>query len=176
MSNVLSKIISTSVENGFLYVKALVLGTNVSKANVSLPFGVDSRPQPNMKGFIASSQIRGDNAFLGVLNQTITTNEGEIKIYSLKSDNSLSFYIYCKNDGICEISGVGKTDNLVSYADLKSGFDQLRNDLNNFVNIFNTHVHAGVTTGGGSSGATATPGSSSSADISNCKIDNISTK
>jgi hypothetical protein len=67
----------------------------------------------------------------------------------------------------------GDAYNMVRYQELETAFNQLKSDLNNFISIFNAHTHAGVTTGGGTSGVTATSGTSSSADITPAKIDEI---
>lgn len=65
------------------------------------------------------------------------------------------------------------SDNAVRFSELKTGFDQLKQDFNNLVTVFNTHLHSGVTPGGGVSAITTITGSSSSASINDAKIDNI---
>lgn len=60
----------------------------------------------------------------------------------------------------------GTSNFAVKYTELKTAFDLLRTELNNFVTIFNAHVHGGVTTGSGNSGSTSTPGIPATADMS----------
>lgn len=61
--------------------------------------------------------------------------------------------------GTTQVELNGNTNFAVKYTELKTAFDQLKSDLN-------SHVHTGVTTGGGSSGPPATP---SVADMSPSK-------
>jgi hypothetical protein len=67
----------------------------------------------------------------------------------------------------------GNTNFAVKYTELKSAFDQLKQDLNSLVSAYNGHTHpvAGVMTGPGSvtSAVTVAQGSSSSADMSSSK-------
>jgi len=73
--------------------------------------------------------------------------------------------------GIIELNG--NADFVTAYTDLKIAFDQLKTDLNNFITIFNAHIHSGVTTGPGSSGSSPTPGTPSTADMSGAKVDTV---
>jgi hypothetical protein len=65
------------------------------------------------------------------------------------------------------------TDFAVAYTDLKTAFDKLKTDLNNFISVFNSHVHPGVTAGGASTSATITPGTASTADMSASKVEKV---
>lgn len=84
-------------------------------------------------------------------------NEGEKYLYS-KDENS---FIKIKNDGTIEING--DADYAVRFNELKTGFDQLKSDFNNFL----IHVH-------GSSGTPPVPPAvPSSASIDNSKVDEV---
>lgn len=77
-----------------------------------------------------------------------------------------------KQDGNIDINGA--SDFAVAYNDLKTAFDQLKSDYDNFVTTkYNLHAHTGVTVGGGSTGATATVGAASTADMSPAKVSTV---
>ena len=84
----------------------------------------------------------------------------------IKNDKS---EIILKDDGIVEING--NADFAVAFNDLKTAFDQLKNDFNNFVTIkYNLHVHPGVLSGGASTAVTPATGTATAADMSNAKV------
>jgi hypothetical protein len=62
------------------------------------------------------------------------------------------------------------TNFLASYTELKAGFDQLKQDLNTFISVYNGHTHTIPT---GNSGTPSSPGVNSSASINNSKITGI---
>jgi len=66
--------------------------------------------------------------------------------------------------GSTQIELNGNTDYAIKYNNMKTAFDTLRTDLNNFITVFNAHAH-------GNSGASppATPGIPSVADMSNAQ-------
>jgi hypothetical protein len=61
----------------------------------------------------------------------------------------------------------GDTDFAVRYSELESAFNQLKQDLNAFILVYNTHSHSAF---GGPPSAT---GLDSAADISGAKIEEI---
>lgn len=61
-------------------------------------------------------------------------------------------------------------DYAVRYNELKTAFDQLVQDFNNLVTVFNAHTQP-VT--GSTAGAPVTPGVPSTADMSNAKIEKL---
>lgn len=65
------------------------------------------------------------------------------------------------------------TDYAVRYNELKTQLDQLKTDLGIFINIYNTHTHSGVQAGGSSTGNPSATGTNTTANFTNCKIDNI---
>jgi phage gp45-like len=114
---------------------------------------------------------------------------GEKKIYALDSSNNVVAWIYLKSDGSIrldngtgslEITAAGDvknndgTDWAIQFTEMKTAFDALKSDLNNFITTkYNAHIHGGVTTGSGSTAATLTTGSASSADMANSKVDTV---
>jgi len=60
---------------------------------------------------------------------------------------------------------------MVRFNELQSGFDAAVNKLNSLIAKYNTHVHSGVTTGPGSSGATPSTETTTSANVDGAKIE-----
>ena len=65
------------------------------------------------------------------------------------------------------------TKSAVSFPQLKAQFDQLTSDFNSLVNLYNAHVHPGVTTGPGSTAVTVSLGSVSTASVDAAESDTI---
>lgn len=75
------------------------------------------------------------------------------------------------NANLVELAEAGATDFAVAFTDMKAAFDQLKADLNSFINtIFNLHTHPAP---GGATGVPATLGTSSTADMSGAKVDKV---
>jgi hypothetical protein len=109
--------------------------------------------------------------FIGTL-QNQEVGEGEILIYSRDSDGNVAAKVYCDKDGNVIIND--DSDNAVRFSELKSGFDTLKDDFNNFISTaYNVHVHSGVTPGPSSTGPTLNVGSSTAASVDNSKIEEI---
>jgi len=95
--------------------------------------------------------------------------EGEKKIYSINSGDIAAF-INLLSTGTIEING--NTDFAVRFGALETAFNELKTDFNNFVSTtYNLHNHPTAPTGPISTPSVT--GSSSSADISGAKIDEI---
>lgn len=101
---------------------------------------------------------------------TPTVNEGEKEIYSTDTaGTSKAATILLKNDGTIEI--LDNTDFAVRYSDLETAFNELKSDFNTFIGVFNAHIHPDPVSG--NTGAPTTTGSTSTADITGAKIDEI---
>jgi len=102
-----------------------------------------------------------------------TLNRGEKKIYSLDSSNNIQACIRFKNDGTLVLNE--GADWAVQYTALKSAFDQLKSDLNAMISEWNTFATAYAPGGPAGIGTppTANNVSSSSADMSSAKIEDI---
>lgn len=97
---------------------------------------------------------------------------GEKIIYSVDENRTIKASVRFKVDGTLVLNE--GTDWAVQYTALKSAFDQLKSDLNTFISVFNAHVHTSACTAGGTPTlVSTTSGSTSSADMSNAKIEEI---
>jgi hypothetical protein len=146
---------------------------DVQTAIQTAPYGIDANPIKDMVAVYAETSEKGRPVIIGFLNKNQLADKGELRLYSTDSDGEVKFYTWLKKNGTMEIGGNSK--NMVRYQELEAGFNQLKEEFNALVTIFNTHTHSGVTTGMGASGTTATPGVSSTASIAGAKIDEIKT-
>jgi hypothetical protein len=122
--NIISKILSTTTETGIRIIKVLGIGKNVKTVYNSQPFGIDSTPKKNFKGVVIDTASTGESVLIGLLNQEVKTEEGEIRLYSIKANDTESFYVYLKKDGTCEIGG--NTNFAVKYNELKAEYDKTK--------------------------------------------------
>jgi len=137
------------------------------------PYGIDSCPVKDLVAVYGPTSESGKTVILGYFNRQQLAAAGETRLFSTNAQGELQFYAWLKADGTMEIGGNSK--NMVRYQELETAFNELKDDFNTLVSTFNAHTHTGVTPGVGSSGSTATPGTSSAADISPAKIDEIKT-
>lgn len=174
---ILSKVISSTIEKGRLIIKVLGLGTSDIKTVYNLmPFGLDSRPVKNMRGIYSNTGIKGEKVLVGFIFNNVTVDEGETKIFSTNTSGVEQFTILLKNDGNCELGG--NTDNLSRHSVLQTQIHQLRDDFNDLVTAFNSHVHPTAAIGSPSTPTPipdVIPASSSIIDITTAKIDNVKT-
>lgn len=178
------KIISTSIKSAIRIVKFLRYGkSDVQEVQQALPYGLDSNPVKDMIALHAETGQVGKSAVIGYLNLNAVAEVGGTRMYSTDEDGAVQFAIYLRADGTAEVGG--DTDFMVRYSELESAFNELKSDFNDFVTKHNqllteykVHVHPGVTSGSSSTGATVstqTPASSTTADISGAKIEEIKT-
>lgn len=132
------------------------------------PPGEDSNPPDGAKVLIADVGRAYKIATAADDNIEPSTAEGEKKLYSI-SDGAIAAFINFLGSGIIEING--NNDFAVRYNELETGFNQLKTDFNNFVTTYNTHSHATAPTGPVS--PPSATGSSSSADISAAKVEEV---
>jgi hypothetical protein len=137
------------------------------------PFGDDSNPVKDMVAVYSETTEKGKGVIIGYLNKDLQAAVGEKRLYSTDTDGALSFYLWLKNDGTCLVGG--DSDNMVRYSKLEEAFNELKDDFNTLVNTYNAHTHTGVTAGPGSTGTTPATGTTSAADITPSKIDEIKT-
>lgn len=140
------------------------------------PFGIDSRAIKDMVAIHAQTGVSGESVVIGFINKDCIAAIGENRIFSTDENGVSSTYIHLKNDQTMEIGG--NTDFMVRYSELENAFDELKNDHNDLVTAFNSHMHATAATGPPSiptpipSSIPATP---STADITGAKIEEIKT-
>lgn len=171
----LVKIISTEFDNlSRRVVKLLRLGrSDVQTSLEAGPYGVDSNPIKNMVALYIKTGEKGKTVIIGYINKNQQAAPGEHRIYSTDTAGVEKAYAWLRADGTIEING--DDDNMVRYSELKTAFDELKSDFNALVTKYNAHVHPGVTAGGASTAPTTSSGSSSTADMSGAKIDEVKT-
>jgi hypothetical protein len=130
-------------------------------AEVYQGHGIVSRPSNKTKGI----RIRLGSLSIIIAAYTYGVdppeNPGATKIYATDADGAEKGSHLLDSDGT-HIFNEGE-DFAVRFSALKTAFDELQSK-------FNSHVHSGVSTGGGSSAVTPTP---STADISGAKVEEI---
>lgn len=133
------------------------------------PPGEDSNPPDGAKVLIIDVGRAYKIAIAADDNVSPSMAAGEKKLYSI-SDGAIAAFINFLTSGIIEING--NNDFAVRYNELESGFNELKTDFNNFITtVYNTHSHATAPTGPVS--PPSATGSSSSADISAAKVEEV---
>lgn len=102
-----------------------------------------------------------------------TLERGEKKIYSLDSSNTIQACVRFKGDGTLILNE--GTDWAIQFTEMKSAFDQLKNDFDAFVGKYNSHGHSYFPgpLAAAISSPTTDQGSTSTADMSNAKIESV---
>ncbi len=162
--NVVAKVISTVVKEGFRKIKLLGFGKNDVKELYELsPYGTDANPIKGMEAVYMETADKGKLVVVGYINTNRLAAVGEHRTFSTNAQGTQKFYIWQKADGTCEIGG--NTKHLTRFEELETGFNQLKQDFNSFL----THVHGGAGT------PPAPPALPSTASISGAKINEIKT-
>jgi len=165
----LVKTLSFVVENGRRVVKFLRYGKNDTRTAIqSAPAGIDAGPIKNLVAVYARTEKKGNPVIIGYLNKNAISKPGELRFYSQDSDGNELVYLYLNENGIIELGG--NTDFAVKYNELKTAFDQLKSDFNNLVTVYNSHIH---TAPSGPTSTTPSTGTSSAADMTSSKVDNV---
>lgn len=157
------------------FVKVRVLGKNdIRTATAILPPGIDSKNVKDSTAIIADTGNIDENIILGYTFQSDKTNEGETRIFATDNKGVEVFSIYLKNDGTVEFGG--DSDNFVRFSNLQTGFNELKDKVNDFIVKYNSHTHpylnvtVPATTSVNTSQSTPT-----TATIAGAKIDEIKT-
>lgn len=173
----LVKIISTEVNAlAERVVKFLRFGLNdVQTAVQAAPYGVDSNPIKDMIAIYGATSDKGKPVIIGYINKNQLADVGEHRIFSTDENGVLKTYIWLQADGIMEVGG--SVDFMVRFSELKAGFDELKDDLNDMKSKWNTFAAAYVPGGPTPVGTppTASTSSVSTASINDSKIDEIKT-
>lgn len=140
--------------------------------------GFESRPVKDMIAVYARTGHDGDDMVIGYLVKNAITDVGESRMFSTDEDGNEVFSIHLKNDGTAEIGG--DADNMVRYSKLEEAFNQLKQDFDNHVSNYNSHIHITTATVGpsavpGTISPTVSSSTPSTADITPAKIDEIKT-
>lgn len=146
------------------------------------PYGSDSRPTQNTAVAYSTTQIDGGEIIIGCLNKNRKAEIGEHRLFCTDKDGAYKFSLWLRADGTILIGDSDEpgdyTNFSVSYNELKSDLDALKQSYNLLVSAFNTHMHATAGTGPPSP-PTPIPGSipvdPNSTDFSNIKNEKIKT-
>lgn len=94
----------------------------VKTAKECSPFGEDSSPLENMVAIYADTSNNSESVIIGYINSNQLAGPGEKRIFSLKTDGSLSTSVWLKTDETIEIGG--NTNTTVRYVPLNTGLQQ----------------------------------------------------
>lgn len=159
-------------------VKVLVSGKdNVQTATEVSPYGIDSNPIKDMYAIYAPTETKGKKVIVGYINVEKLAATGEVRLFSTNDSGALQTFIWLKKDGIIEIGG--DQNFAVRFNELKSGYDSLKNTVNDLIGKWNAFTAAYVP---GSPASVGTPPTlagqnvtPSSASIDSAKNENIKT-
>lgn len=137
----LGKIISTELDNlKRRVIKITRLGKDDVQTPIEIgPFGLDSNP---IKDFIAAyteTKEKGKNVILGYYVKNKKAEVGEYRFFCTDDTGVEKFYVWLKKTGIIEIGG--DTNYAVKYNELKQELDKFKEDYNNFLTEYKTHIH-----------------------------------
>lgn len=140
-------------------------------------FGIDSNPPKGTPLLM----IKTDRAsyVIGSISGFKESDYGEFRAFSTDSEGKeIKTYVHLLNNG--EIHLGGDEYSAVRYEELKSQFDKLRDDFNDLVSKYNSHVHTTTATvGTGSVGVispTTSTGTPSTVDLTNAESKDIKLK
>ena len=150
------------ITNGRRILKVLQFGAKT--ADECAPFGDDSCPVANLTAVYASTSNIAEPVIIGYLNLQQLAEIGEKRLYSIKTDGTLGFYCWLKNDGTMQLGGTAH--NLVRYTPLASAI----NAKDALINTELGKIAAAI----GSLGGVYTPGTVST-NITASKINEIKT-
>lgn len=174
-----SKVISTAWDSvSRLTVKVLFRGKLIDgKGDVrtpieASPFGIDSNPTEGKIAIYAASPVKGKYYVIGYLNTNRLSETGEVRLFSTDDDGDLETYLWLKKTGIIEIAG--SQNHMTRYEALETAFNQLKQDFNTLVSVYNAHTHI-ITSPGNPSGPAVAQGVASVADITPAKINEVKT-
>jgi hypothetical protein len=129
MSNILSRVISSTVEEGWRIVKVLCFGKDdVRTADAVAPYGIDSNPIKDASAVYAPTADMEQAVIIGYLNPSAKAEKGELRLYSTNEAGDEKTYVWLKADGTLLIGG--NADNAVRYTPLNAGLQDLKTAIN----------------------------------------------
>ena len=158
----LTTTLSTAVDSmNRLIQKVRRLGKyDIQTAPIAAPYGVDSNPIEGMVAIFAETSMKGDQVIIGYVNKNAIAEVGGLGLFSTNSAGAEQFYVYLRASNNLELGGDAR--HLARFEELETAFNELKS-------AYNSHTHLSTATGT----PTSTTSAASSADISACKIDNI---
>jgi hypothetical protein len=171
----LIKIISTEIDKVNRRVaKFLRYGRNDTQTSLqAAPYGVDANPIKDMIAVYAPTSEKGDTVVIGYINKNQIAEPGEYRIFSTNADGQVQATMHLKVNGVNQFTGqsiefLGNAKTLAKFEELKDGFDQLKEDLNNHIQNWNTFATAYTP---GSSSSVGTPPTAQTSDPSTASVD-----
>ena len=158
----LTTTLSTAVDSmNRLIQKVRRLGKyDIQTAPIAAPYGVDSNPIEGMVAIFAETSMKGDQVIIGYVNKNAIAEVGGLRLFSTNSAGAEQFYVYLRASNNLELGGDAR--HLARFEELETAFNELKS-------AYNSHTQLSTATGT----PTSTTSAASSADISACKIDNI---
>ncbi len=158
----LTTTLSTAVDSmNRLIQKVRRLGKyDIQTAPIAAPYGIDCNPIEGMVAIFAETSMKGDQVIIGYVNKNAIAEVGGLRLFSTDSAGSEQFYVYLRASNNLELGGDAR--HLARFEELETAFNELKS-------AYNSHTHLSTATGT----PTSTTSAASSADISACKIDNI---
>lgn len=140
-------------------------------------FGIDSNPPKGTPLLM----IKTDRAsyVIGSISGFKESDYGEFRAFSTDSEGKeIKMFVHLTNDGKLHLGGDKYSS--VRYEELKSQFDKLRDDFNDLVSKYNSHVHTTTATVGtgpvGVISPTTSTGTPSTVDLTNAESKDIKLK
>jgi hypothetical protein len=142
----------------YMYVKTL-------EAKQCTPFGFESVPIKGVRAVVFNNDV-----IVGYLQKAFEElKEGESVVFSQKEDGTIAASIKNLNNGHIQINGTG--DFAVRFNELEKGYNDLKSDMNSFITqTYNLHTHPFT---GGTTSATTTLGTASTASIADSKVETV---
>lgn len=143
------------------------------------PWGIDSNAVNDIGAAHTTSSVMGEDVVLGYFIKEKKAERGETRIFSTNASGAEQTRIWLHADGTIELGGTGdansNTNHATQYEALKTAFDELKSDFNDFVNnTYNAHTHPYVNVAASATTSVTTSlGTPSAADMSNAKLDKI---
>ena len=134
----LSKIRSSIIKAGKRILKVQQYGAKTVKEVSS--FGDDGNPVENLTAIYADTAENGEPVIIGYINKNQLAARGEKRLYSLDSNDAVSFYIWLKNDGTFEIGGTA--DNAVRYQKLDDALQAQKTLINSELTKISLAINA----------------------------------
>ena len=158
----LTTTLSTAVDSmNRLIQKVRRLGKyDIQTAPIAAPYGGDPNPTEGMVAIFAETSMKGDQVIIGYVNKNAIAEVGGLRLFSTNSAGAEQFYVYLRASNNLELGGDAR--HLARFEELETAFNELKS-------AYNSHTHLSTATGT----PTSTTSAASSADISACKIDNI---
>jgi len=138
----------------------------------------DTSPHPDDIALLLQVGDDPDDLVVIGIDDTIArvSQAGEQRLYSYDESRNILASLYLNNNA--EVVVNEGTDYAVAYTKLENAFNTLKQDFDNLVTTYNTHIHTTTATVGASAtpgviSPTTSTGSPSTADITIAKIEKV---